>query len=192
MDDNFCDMDYTRQVPLCPGGQIYGVQPGDNLYRIAQRHQISLETLLRANPQLTDPDSLRVGENICIPGGAPVLQRQGCLTLQATIPGRDSDGVMHVDYAKNAVIVAAADLPPFSAVRGDRFVAFMQVTGTGNWARVDLLANALGVWSGRLVANRPLNQFGRIVVIAESGPGFSSPSGTIVLEGNLDNTCVRP
>lgn len=174
----------------CPGGQIYVVRPGDNLYNIARRFNVPLETLLRANPQLVDPDNLFVGQNLCIPG-APIPQKEGCLTLQETTPGREADGVVHVNYVKNSVMVAGTDLPPFSAVGGDHYVAFMQIKGTGNWARVDLLPNALGVWSGRLIANRPLNQYGRIVVNAEAGPGYATPTGTIVLEGHLDNVCIR-
>lgn len=175
---------------ICPGGQIYVIQPGDTIYVIARRFNLSLEALLRANPQLTNPDILYVGENLCIPGQL-VSQREGSFILTETTAGRDADGVVQVNYIKNSVLVAATDLPPFTAVGGDRYVAFLQVKGTGNWARIDLLPNALGVWSGRSIPNRPLYQYGRIVVNTESGPGFATPTGTIVLEGNLDNVCVR-
>lgn len=56
----------------CPSGNIYVIRPGDNLYSIAQRNGITLQALINANPQLTDPSNLTVGTNICIP--APVRE----------------------------------------------------------------------------------------------------------------------
>lgn len=52
----------------CPGGRIYVIKPGDNLYVIARRFNVSLDALVAANPQLPDPANLTVGTNICIPG----------------------------------------------------------------------------------------------------------------------------
>jgi len=53
--------------PVCPGGTIYQVRQGDTLYLIAQRFGVSLTSLINANPQISDPDVLQVGELICIP-----------------------------------------------------------------------------------------------------------------------------
>ncbi len=59
------------QIPTDGGqaGRNYVVQPGDSLYRIAQRFGVSLEDLIAANPQLRDPERLNVGQTIRIPGG---------------------------------------------------------------------------------------------------------------------------
>lgn len=54
------------EMEPCPGGRIYRIQPGDTFYRIAQRFNIPLDLLLRANPGV-DPNRLRVGQEICIP-----------------------------------------------------------------------------------------------------------------------------
>ncbi len=51
----------------CPGGFIYVIQAGDNLFALANRFRVPLQDLLDANPQLEDPARLTVGENICIP-----------------------------------------------------------------------------------------------------------------------------
>ncbi|ABR48975.1 Peptidoglycan-binding LysM [Alkaliphilus metalliredigens QYMF] len=51
----------------CPGGILYTVQSGDTLYLIARRYGMTVAQLTIANPQLTDPNQLRVGEIICIP-----------------------------------------------------------------------------------------------------------------------------
>ncbi|HEY2980625.1 MAG TPA: LysM peptidoglycan-binding domain-containing protein [Anaerolineales bacterium] len=48
-------------------GPIYIVQPGDSLYSIAARFNISIDALMAAN-NLTDPDLLAAGQRLIIPG----------------------------------------------------------------------------------------------------------------------------
>jgi LysM repeat protein len=59
--------------PACTGGNLYTVKAGDTLFAIASAHRVTLERVLRANPQLTDPSQLVVGQVICVPirGEAP-------------------------------------------------------------------------------------------------------------------------
>lgn len=51
----------------------YTVKSGDSLGRIATHHGLSLGALLRANPQIDDPDRISVGQKINVPtqGHAP-------------------------------------------------------------------------------------------------------------------------
>ncbi|MBM7856022.1 LysM repeat protein, partial [Desulfohalotomaculum tongense] len=56
--------------PICPGGMLYTIKAGDTFYSIARRYDVSLDDLLAANPGI-DPDNLRVGQVICIPGIKP-------------------------------------------------------------------------------------------------------------------------
>ncbi len=58
----------------CPNGQIYRVVRGDTMFEIARRHGMSLETLIRANPQIADPNRIFSGQEICI----PVAPRPNC------------------------------------------------------------------------------------------------------------------
>lgn len=51
----------------CRGGQSYRVVKGDTMYEIAKRFGISLENLIRANPQIKDPSEIFPGQEICIP-----------------------------------------------------------------------------------------------------------------------------
>jgi len=54
-----------------PGYQMYTIQAGDTFYKIAQRFQISLSSLLAANPGV-NPNQLRIGQQIRIPVPSPV------------------------------------------------------------------------------------------------------------------------
>lgn len=50
-----------------PTGFRYVVQPGDNYYRIARRFGVSVQSIYQAN-QITNPNLLRVGTVLIIPG----------------------------------------------------------------------------------------------------------------------------
>lgn len=54
-----------ESIPECDG-LYYIVRPGDTLYFIASKCNISVKDIMMANPGL-NPDSLRVGQLICIP-----------------------------------------------------------------------------------------------------------------------------
>jgi murein DD-endopeptidase MepM/ murein hydrolase activator NlpD len=45
----------------------YTIKPGDTLSKIAMRNGVSLPQLLQANPQITDPNRIKVGDVINVP-----------------------------------------------------------------------------------------------------------------------------
>ena len=49
----------------------YTIKPGDTLSKIAKLNGCSLDQLLKANPQITDPNKIRVGDVLTLPNGAP-------------------------------------------------------------------------------------------------------------------------
>jgi LysM repeat protein len=64
----------TATVSLSPtpspspeGGQTYTVQPGDTLGLIAEDFGTDVQALLIANPEITDPENITVGQVIIIP-----------------------------------------------------------------------------------------------------------------------------
>lgn len=57
--------------PSPPGGPIHLVRPGDNLWLIAAWHEVDLEPILTWNPGV-DPRRLVAGQEILVPGGAPM------------------------------------------------------------------------------------------------------------------------
>lgn len=58
-------------VEQSPKGQIHVVQPGDNLWTVALRHDVELAAVLRWNEGV-NPDRLVAGVRILVPGGAPM------------------------------------------------------------------------------------------------------------------------
>ena len=50
-----------------PEGQVYIVQPGDTLSRIAARFGVTTDDLIAGNG-ITDPDNLVIGTRLIIPG----------------------------------------------------------------------------------------------------------------------------
>jgi LysM repeat protein len=80
-------------------GGAYVVQPGDNLARIAQRFGVSFSALVAAN-KITNPNLIRVGQTLVIPGGnpgAPAQPAPGPAPAPQPAPGA---GVNHVGTEK--------------------------------------------------------------------------------------------
>lgn len=48
-------------------GTVYVVKQGDTLYVIAVRHKVTVARILAANPTITDPNVLTIGQRIVIP-----------------------------------------------------------------------------------------------------------------------------
>jgi uncharacterized protein len=55
-----------------PTAAVYTVRAGDTLSAIAARVGVPLQEMLRLNPQIQNPDLIRVGQEIRLPGGAAV------------------------------------------------------------------------------------------------------------------------
>ncbi|MEL7565535.1 MAG: LysM domain-containing protein [Dehalobacterium sp.] len=54
-------------VPRACSGRIYTIRQGDTMVGIAQNFGVSYQALLQANPQISDPNNIFIGQNICIP-----------------------------------------------------------------------------------------------------------------------------
>lgn len=65
---------YVGQKIVIPSTKMvkYTVQPGDTMWAIAARYEISLSELLKANPQITNSSSIYVGQAITIPDSNPL------------------------------------------------------------------------------------------------------------------------
>ena len=56
----------TKRVPP-PSGQLYYVQQGDTLRKIAAKFSTTLDAILKLNPQITNPNLIYVGQAVSIP-----------------------------------------------------------------------------------------------------------------------------
>jgi len=61
------EAEVTPEVTDEPGYTTYVVKKGDTLYAIAKKNGTTLKALMDANPEVTDPKKLRVGQKLKIP-----------------------------------------------------------------------------------------------------------------------------
>ncbi|MCR4426953.1 MAG: LysM domain-containing protein [Firmicutes bacterium] len=135
--------------PVCPGGTIYIVQPGDTLYRIALRFGITVDALLLANPGI-DPLRLMVGQAICVPlTPVPVPPRACALLLRPTLPTAPGAGgvawIRTDATGQTQVLVAGTNLPSPAGLGAPSYTALLawerttfeipmvQIPGTFTW-----------------------------------------------------------
>ena len=71
--------------PPPPAGQTYYVQKGDTLRNIASRMSTTVDVLLKANPQITNPNLIYVGQTLNVPYGVPtyIVQKGDTLRIIA-------------------------------------------------------------------------------------------------------------
>jgi LysM repeat protein len=92
----------------------YIVVVGDTLWDIAQRHGVTVASLLAANPQITDPRLIRVGEEIAVSpldrrGRASIVRLLGASSNQHPARPRDP----HASSGQR--VAAAPDLTSLAA-----------------------------------------------------------------------------
>jgi peptidoglycan endopeptidase LytE len=62
----------TTPIPVS-GGSTYLVKPGDTMYKIAARFSVTLDSLIKANPQISNSNRIEVGDKVVLPQGAAAL-----------------------------------------------------------------------------------------------------------------------
>jgi len=50
---------------------VYTIKRGDTLSEISQKFQVSIDVIIGANPEVTDPNNLRIGQQLIIPSVIP-------------------------------------------------------------------------------------------------------------------------
>ena len=68
--------------PVGAGGAVYAVRPGDTLRAIAARYKTTVAALVAAN-HLANPNLIRVGQSLSIPGGTAVPAAPGAAAPRA-------------------------------------------------------------------------------------------------------------
>lgn len=195
----------SNQFPPPPStctGFIYTVQSGDTLFLIAQRFNVSLDSLIAANPQIANPNLIFPGQRICIP--AQVALVECCMLLFRTanvpvLPDAEAAGVARVfqSSAGGNILIAAIGLPEPEVLGGNLYVAWIRRAGLPP-IPVQLLQTGPvitepGVWVGAFVfgPGEAVVPFQDIIVTAEVDFPVTQPDlDNIALIGQF-NQC-RP
>ena len=77
--------------------QTYTIKPGDSLWKLAQQWNVSLDALVAANGQLSNPDQLTPGQVINVPKNlatGTTAQSVGHPTVMAASTGKKNTGVI--------------------------------------------------------------------------------------------------
>ncbi len=95
----------TAEAPVVAGGPTtHVVQAGENLFRIALRYGVSLETVARAN-NIVNPAQIYVGQKLTIPA-AGTTPPPGTATPPPTTPGTGNEIVYTVQPGDNLFRIA--------------------------------------------------------------------------------------
>jgi hypothetical protein len=157
-----------EQIPSPPntcGGQLYTVRAGDTLFLISRRFGITVEQILAANPQITNPNLIFVGQVICI---TTIPQPNGQLRVLSlrflTETGQQLPVVNGAVQLTARVIVRATFNRPVS-----RAFFFLEPTGTeacelARLIGVDCPSAVTGV--AEILWQVPPGTLGRVFVVA--------------------------
>lgn len=94
--------------PPPASGQTYYVQKGDTLRNIASRWSVSVEDILKVNPQITNANLIYVGQAITIPSGASsyIVQKGDTLRIIASKFGTTVEKLLSLNPdIKNANLI---------------------------------------------------------------------------------------
>ena len=177
----------------CPNGFIYVVQPGDTLSSIAQKFGVSLAAILAANPQITNPDVIQVGQQICIPTAPPPpppppFRGRRCLVMTPTNIAMSSESVGLLDFTTPFAVVSVANAPPPVQIGGQIYVAWFH-RFVGTYLAFPMNNCRGNDWMVSTSFAEPLTNFDSIIVTAEVTPLPAVPTGRTVASGRFVEAC---
>lgn len=184
----------ARVPGYCPPNftDKYIVKRGDALYKIAQQVGISVANLITANPHITDPNILYIGDILCIPGPKPP-----CAALLLNSPRSPIKGSGSI-YIQPGELTVVASLPPLEEQQDIiEYQAYVELQDpiTGYEAISSPLYKVNhydNLWAARLtdVNNRYVSR-NTTITISANRIKYTTPPGDIkILQGNLLN-CIQ-
>lgn len=127
-----------QTLVVLEGERRHTVQSGDSIYRIARRYNTTAADIIQANPDLTDPSSLQVGQVLIIPprtvnfgpiqvnGYAfPNIDRD---VLRKTLPSLTFLSIFSYEVRPDGSLSTIDDEPLIRAARAARVAPFMVIS----------------------------------------------------------------
>lgn len=173
------------QTSSYTGSNTYLVQPGDTLYSVARRFEVSLSDLMSANPQVEDPSSISVGTQLEIPRDARSAGGIRCLVMRAAKAMPRAEGAIILDYRRGRVSVLAQDLPAPSRLSCETYKVWMRSRVTGRYDVALLYPTPAGVWAAGLKTRSSLEDYDGVLVTGESTYNDERPAGPVVVSAAI-------
>ncbi|MGI6050536.1 MAG: LysM peptidoglycan-binding domain-containing protein [Acetivibrionales bacterium] len=118
------------------------VRPGESLYLIALEYQVPISEIIAANPQITDPSRVYVGQQITIPPGrinfGPIevngyaFPNINMETLRKTLPSLTYLSVFSYEVNEDGSLDSIQDIPLIQAARSESVAPIMVITNIGD------------------------------------------------------------
>jgi murein DD-endopeptidase MepM/ murein hydrolase activator NlpD len=161
------------QTRIEPTASLYGtyhvVRPGENLYRIGKAYDVRHDEIARLN-NIADPDRIRVGQRLFIPGAAQQLPVTVITPAEAQVEAGLASGTTA------ALAIPATDQAFIWPISGTINSGFGP-RGSGFHDGVDIAAPEgtpiRAIESGEVIYSDRLRGYGNIIVLRHGG-GFVS------------------
>jgi len=177
----------AEQIPRPPeecDGQFYTVRASNTLFSIARQFGVTVRQIVAANPQIANPNTIFVGQVICIPTGTPTPNDQlRVLTIRfLSKTGQPLPTVNGAVQLNDRVIVRATFTRPVS-----RAFFFLEPTGTetcelAQLIGVDCPSAVTGV--AEIIWQVPAGTLGRVFVVACINSVCAKSDEVLVLRNN--------
>jgi hypothetical protein len=176
------------QIPRPPrkcNGQFYTVRASDTILSIAGRFNVTVEEILAANRQITNPNLIFVGQIICIPtGGAKHKPHKDVLRVLSfqvlTANGQPLPVTNGFVQLQGRVILRATFSAPVA-----RVFFFLEPTGTETCELARLIGVVCpGTTTAQLVWDVPAGTLGRIFAIGCTNSICAKSDEILVVRNN--------
>ncbi|NLL66759.1 MAG: LysM peptidoglycan-binding domain-containing protein, partial [Clostridiaceae bacterium] len=130
-----------QTLVILPGTRQHIVRRGESLYLIAMEYQVRISDIINANPQITDPARLAIGQTITIP---PRNIRFGPIevngyafpnidmeVLRKTLPNLTYLSIFSYQVNADGSLDNIEDVPLIQAARSFRVAPLMVITNIG-------------------------------------------------------------
>jgi len=174
--------------PFCTNGTIYTVQRGDSLFTIARRYGLTVQQMIEANPQISNPNILEVGQRVCVPMSVPPLpEGVGRVSLDPTVTGI-LGGAAFIDFKEITLWMATFGLPAPAELDPSycTYRGWLVHKERERYVEIPLQScGVTGVEAGYLKGRGSWEGYHQVIVTAEVHPVPQKPEGPVLMKGTI-------